>query len=588
MTLFSTSRPRAPRLLVRILGFSFGVIAAVLATVFLVLSWQTRERLTRAIVANQAAGQQRFAALGESRQREQRLLASTLAENPTLKAAVDTYHAEARDRADAAELINTIRMELAKFQRTVGAPAMAVANADGVVLVSVGPRADDWPAGDRLPSRANLPADPAEAVVERSGATYLATVVPLLVDDDLVGDVYLATPLDDAYARALASEAGSTVAILVNGRVVAASSPLPVAGPIARAAAAGTASVDIGGREYLAGRVWTVDAATVYALDSVTDAVHAAQSQALWVLAVVGVGALLLAALGSWWLARTLAGPIDDLTRTLAQMADERDFERPLLASGVSRELDDLVETFDALRRAVTAAEDESEAAYVGVIGSLAAALDARDPYTAGHSERVANLSVAIARQLDLPEIDIETVRLGALLHDIGKIGVSDAVLRKPGRLSDEEFAQIRLHPTLGARILKPLRFLTAHLPVVELHHEQPDGRGYPHGLPGVQIPLLASIVHVADAFDAMTSARAYRPSRPVEEAMQELARCAGTSFSQDVVDAIAALPVSVLITSQEAAASATLADDGASVRGALIQFRARATASARRQRRVG
>jgi len=257
------------------------------------------------------------------------------------------------------------------------------------------------------------------------------------------------------------------------------------------------------------------------------------------VLLGVGLGALCLAGLGSWWLARRLAIPIDELTRSLAKMAYERDFEHTLEATGVSRELDDLVATFDALRRAVVAAEEESEAAYVGVIGSLAAALDARDPYTAGHSERVANLSVAIARQMELPEIEIETVRLGALLHDIGKIGVSDAVLRKPGKLSDEEFSQIKLHPGLGARILRPLRFLSAHLPVVELHHEQPNGRGYPHGLDGVQIPLLASIVHVADAYDAMTSARAYRPARPPAAAMAELHLYAGTQFDLDCVQAL-------------------------------------------------
>jgi HD-GYP domain-containing protein (c-di-GMP phosphodiesterase class II) len=181
-----------------------------------------------------------------------------------------------------------------------------------------------------------------------------------------------------------------------------------------------------------------------------------------------------------------------------------------------------------------------------------------------------------------LPEIEVETVRLGALLHDIGKIGVSDAVLRKPGRLTDEEFAQIRLHPGLGARILKPLRFFAAHLPVVELHHEQPNGGGYPYGLHGVQIPLLASIVHVADAFDAITSARAYRPSRPVQVAVDELRKHVGTQFAPDVVDALVALPMSVLITSQEAAAAATLADEGASVRGALVQFRARAAAFVR------
>jgi putative nucleotidyltransferase with HDIG domain len=583
MSLFGAARPRAPRLLVKVLGFSFGVTAAVLAAVFLVLSWQTRERLTRAIVGNQEASQRRFAELAAQRQREQRLVASALAENPTLKAAIDTYHAESAHHGTSPELVNTIKGELGKLQRTLSAPAMSVTDVDGRVLATVGPFAADWRTGTRLPERGDdAPDTPIETVIGRGTRVYLATIVPLMLGDDRVGDVYLAAPLDGSYARDLAREAGSAVAIVVDGHIVASSEPLSHLPDLERALPQAAGSVTLGDEELVVGRLWTVGAATVYAIDSVTSAARAAIHEAFGVLVVIAAGALLLAAFGSWWLARTLAAPIRDLTDTLAQMARERDFERPLVPTGGSRELDDLVATFEALRDAVAAAEDESEAAYVGVIGSLAAALDARDPYTAGHSERVANLSVAIARQLQLPDIDVETVRLGALLHDIGKIGVSDAVLRKPGRLSDDEFAQIKLHPTLGARILRPLRFLSAHLPVVELHHEQPNGRGYPHGLYGAQIPLLASIVHVADAFDAMTSARAYRPSRPADEAIEELQRHAGSMFAPDVVEMLAALPAHVLQSSQDAAAAATLADDGASVRGALIQFRARAAATAR------
>ena len=106
----------------------------------------------------------------------------------------------------------------------------------------------------------------------------------------------------------------------------------------------------------------------------------------------------------------------------------------------------------------------------------------------------------------------MDIIRLGALLHDIGKIGVADDILRKPGPLTAEEFEQIKRHPGLGARILRQVPFLAPHLPIVELHHERPDGKGYPFGLRGDDIPLAARIVHVADAFDAMTSARAYRP----------------------------------------------------------------------------
>lgn len=301
-------------------------------------------------------------------------------------------------------------------------------------------------------------------------------------------------------------------------------------------------------------------------------------------LLLIGCGALLLAGAGSWWLARALATPIDHLRVTLKQMADAQDFERPLLASGASVELDALTETFDTLRAAVSAAEAESEAAYLGVIGTLAAALDARDPYTAGHSERVANLSVAIGRAMQLSDANLEVLHLGALLHDIGKIGVPDAVLRKPGTLTDEEFEQIKLHPMLGARILKPLNFLAEHVAIVELHHEQPDGCGYPHGLKGDEIPLHARIVHVADAFDAITSARAYRPSRPANEAMAELWRYAGTSFDLEIVQIVAAMPPSLLMRNTASTDSPDAADSPA-LGGALLPFRLRATSATRARR---
>jgi putative nucleotidyltransferase with HDIG domain len=260
-------------------------------------------------------------------------------------------------------------------------------------------------------------------------------------------------------------------------------------------------------------------------------------------------------------------------------MAQERDFDRPLPRTGGSRELDTLTATFNDLRTAVSLAEAESEAAYLGVIGALATALDARDPYTAGHSQRVADLSVLIGRQMQLSDADLETLRLGALLHDIGKIGVSDAVLRKPARLTPDEFEQIKLHPTLGARILKPLRFLDAQLPIVELHHERPDGRGYPHGLKGDEIPLFARIVHVADAFDAMTSARAYRAALPVSVAVGELWRLIGADFDAQVVQAMAALPIT-LADSSTAQADEVVADRSSS--RALVHFPTRTGLPAR------
>ena len=176
---------------------------------------------------------------------------------------------------------------------------------------------------------------------------------------------------------------------------------------------------------------------------------------------------------------------------------------------------------------------------------------------------------------MQLSAADLETLRLGALLHDIGKIGVSDAVLRKPTKLTADEFEQIKLHPTLGARILKPLRFLDAQLPIVELHHERPDGRGYPYGLKGDEIPMFARIVHVADAFDAMTSSRAYRGALPVAAAVGELWRLIGVDFDAQVVQAMAALPVAL---TEPTPVQGDASPAGVASSGALVQFPSRAS----------
>jgi putative nucleotidyltransferase with HDIG domain len=255
----------------------------------------------------------------------------------------------------------------------------------------------------------------------------------------------------------------------------------------------------------------------------------------------IALGALLLAGLASLWLARATTDPIGRLSRDIDRMVESTEWTQRLKATGSSAEIDALIATFNRLIASLAEARAETEAAYVGSIRALAAALDARDAYTAGHSERVSALSVAIGRQMHVSEADIEVLRLGALLHDIGKIGISDNILGKAGPLSDEEYEIIKIHPVLGAQILRTVPFLDPHLPIVELHHEQPDGLGYPYGLRGEQTPLVARIVHVADAFDAMTTARAYRAGRPAPEALAVLWRHAGTQFDLDAVRGLSA-----------------------------------------------
>ena len=153
------------------------------------------------------------------------------------------------------------------------------------------------------------------------------------------------------------------------------------------------------------------------------------------------------------------------------------------------------------------------------VIFSLANAVEAKDAYTEGHCFRLAELSAEIARRAGLPETDIRRIKNGAILHDVGKIGIPESILAKPGRLTDEEHAVIRQHPVIGERICRPLRSTSSIISIVRSHHERWDGRGYPDGLHGEAIPVEARIVSIADSFDAMVFDRVYRPALGLERA---------------------------------------------------------------------
>jgi len=183
----------------------------------------------------------------------------------------------------------------------------------------------------------------------------------------------------------------------------------------------------------------------------------------------------------------------------------------------------------------------EQQKAYEATVGALCQAVETKDFYTRGHSDRVSRGSVMIAREIGMHGERVEAIRYAGMLHDVGKLGVPTKVLQKTGKLTEEEYAAIQLHPMRGLDIVREIGFLDEALAGIMHHHERIDGRGYPMGLAGDEIPEFARVLAVADAFDSMTSTRSYRGARPVAEAIEELRKWSGTQFDPAFVDAFVA-----------------------------------------------
>jgi len=222
------------------------------------------------------------------------------------------------------------------------------------------------------------------------------------------------------------------------------------------------------------------------------------------------------------------------------------------LAGTFNNMADDIESFIGRLKQAA----DENRELFLGSIRMLAAAIDEKDPYTRGHSDRVAKYSLHIGRQLGLSPEELDRLRISALLHDVGKIGVDDRVLKKPGALTPEEFEIMKQHPSKGANIMRPVAQLKDMLPGIELHHEHVNGNGYPYGLKGDQIPMMARIIAVADTLDAITTDRPYQSGKDLSEAIAIIRKVTGTKFDLRVVDAL-----DVVIQSGKIRLTATLVE---------------------------
>ncbi len=263
-------------------------------------------------------------------------------------------------------------------------------------------------------------------------------------------------------------------------------------------------------------------------------------AQALAFVFVVTLAALILGYLFAVGISTPIRG-LAESTRAISR----GEFHQRTRVRGAA-EISELAETFNKMAGAIEEyierlkqAAEETRELFLGSIRMLAAAIDEKDPYTRGHSGRVAKYSLIIGSELRLSAEELDRLRIAALLHDVGKIGVDDRVLKKPASLTPEEYELMKQHPTKGANIMRPVPQLKEMLPGIELHHECVDGKGYPYGLQGSQIPLMARIIAVADTLDAITTNRPYQSAMELDFALKRIRELTGTRFDPLVVDAL-------------------------------------------------
>jgi HD-GYP domain-containing protein (c-di-GMP phosphodiesterase class II) len=245
--------------------------------------------------------------------------------------------------------------------------------------------------------------------------------------------------------------------------------------------------------------------------------------------------------------ARRITSPLEVLTRSSRALA-RGDFSQRVKISSHT-EIGELAATFNVMSEEIEhfvldlkRAAAETRELFMSSITMLAGAVDEKDPYTRGHSDRVTKYSVMIAREMGIYEDYIETVRISAQLHDVGKIGIEDRILKKPGALTPEEFEIMKTHTTKGANILRPVAQLKDMIPGIELHHESLDGRGYPRGLKGDEIPILPRIIAVADTFDALTTNRPYQHAHDPKDALRIINNLSGKRLDPTAVSALVAI----------------------------------------------
>jgi hypothetical protein len=461
--------------------------------------------------------------------RQQRLsLLATLAENASLKAVLTLAHETPGDLT--AQL--TVQEHMLDMASSLDADLVGFRNADGHVVTAISREGSRWKV---LPTPTLPPSG--KRMAHLLDRWFDLLTVPVNSGPENLGTLVVGKRFDpQSYHR--------QAVLFHQGRLAAKAgiglASAQVEGAFAACNAGKACAITLDGAPYLAlpvdaqlledgFRLWTL-----HSIEQTSSQLLGTATNGFWAALVTMLAGAMFADIYG---ARAVTRPLVDLIDRLRSSERSGILRGDFPETSSTEEVNELARAFNLAARSVAESQRRLDETYLQITQTMAQTLDARDPYTAGHSSRVSDYAVAIARAMNLSAAEIDIIRVGANLHDIGKIGIPDAVLQKPGPLTTAEFEVIKRHPVIGKRILEGVAKFRDYLSIVELHHENPDGSGYPWGLRGEQVPLAARIVHVVDAYDAMTSNRPYRQATQSDKAQEILRQNAGTQFDPAVVE---------------------------------------------------
>jgi HD-GYP domain-containing protein (c-di-GMP phosphodiesterase class II) len=471
-------------------------------------------------------------------------------ENPALKAGIQLLVSESG--SEAAQ--RTVEDQLRELGEHMGFDFLLVSAPNGMPLAGVVREAGDKTNGNGqlVPVETAILEPNEKGLLLINGRAFQVASVPIDQGEENIGSLSLGEYFDF-------SEFTTPAVLIHNGKAIKSNIPMVSLAEIDAALLNCTGQSECDMR--LRGANWISlpmqsDAVgggyLLRSLENVDAATRPVQSTLRNLFLTVALGSVLTALLCSLASSRSIVKPIAAVVSHLRKTAHTGVL--PEFESNLSSimEIRELIDNYNRAAGYVREARENLQGAYVEFVGSLANALDARDRYTSGHSWRVSQLSCATAAAMELDRDAVERIRIGALLHDIGKIGVADRILQKPGPLTSEEFAIVKEHPVIGRRILEGVQGFAPFLAAVELHHENWDGTGYPKGQPGENTPVDARIIHVSDAYDAMTTDRPYRRGLTYELAIQILRANSGTQYDPRIVELFTKLPREI-VTGQRA-----------------------------------